>query len=297
MWRMAVSRDAVSLHSPLGWDIRPTRNGVTIMSQAISDLAPTGPAALWERVGAALYDPFLARGERLGMTERRAALLAEARGRVLEIGAGTGLNLPHYPATVEKLVLTDPVKPMAERSRARVATSRRAVAVLESPAESLPFASASFDTVVSTLVMCTVADVESALSEVARVLAPGGQLLFIEHVHAVASRLGRWQLRLAGLWATWAQGCRCDRDLMSSISSRFDLREVRSAQWTGMPALVRPLVVGSATPARPPRHGSWAHHATHRADHVIVTPSGCAADPRRSRSADRPSLDSAGAGR
>lgn len=238
---------------------------------ATSSPAPRGFAGLWERTGAALYDPFLARGERLGMTERRAALLAGARGRVLEIGAGTGLNLPHYPTTVEELVLTDPVRSMAARSRARVAESRRGVQVVESPAESLPFASASFDTVVSTMVLCTVADVESALSEVARVLAPGGRLLFIEHVHADGTRLGRWQRRMAGLWAAWAQGCRCDRDLVSAIRSRFDLHAVRSTEWTGMPGLVRPLVVGSATPARVARHGSWAHHVTDRTPHAVAT--------------------------
>jgi SAM-dependent methyltransferase len=234
------------------WSISRRRNGVTTMIHANAPArpSPSGLAALWERVGAALYDPFLARGERLGMSERRAALLTEARGRVLEIGAGTGLNLAHYPATVEELVLTDPVAPMTERSRARVTGSHvhRGAAVVEAPAEELPFPSGSFDTVVSTMVLCTVADVEAALSEIARVLAPGGRLLFIEHVHADGTRLGRWQLRLAGLWAVFAQGCRCDRDLVTSIGSRFDVPLTRTAEWTGMPALVRPLVVGSATP-------------------------------------------------
>lgn len=223
---------------------------------ATSYLAPTGLAALWERVGAALYDPFLARGERLGMADRRAALLSEARGRVLEIGAGTGLNLRHYPATVEELVLSDPVIPMAERSRARLteSDSRRGLEVIEAPAEELPFPSGCFDTVVSTMVLCTVADVDAALSEIARVLRPGGQLLFIEHVHAGRTRLGRWQLRMAGPWAILAQGCRCDRDLVSALRSKFDLRVAGTAEWTGMPALVRPLVVGSATPMRVTRH-------------------------------------------
>ena len=233
-------------------------------------------AALWERFGAALYDPVLARGERLGMSDRRAALLTEARGRVLEIGAGTGLNLVHYPATVEELVLTDPVRPMAERSRARVAESdsRDEPAVVEAPAEELPFPSGSFDTVVSTMVLCTVADVEAALSEIARVLAPGGRLLFIEHVHADGTRLGRWQLRMAGLWAIVGQGCRCDRDLVGAISSQFDLCATRTAEWTGMPALVRSLVVGSATPARVARHGSWAHHVAGRTDQALAMSSG-----------------------
>ena len=109
--------------------------------KATNHPAPWRPGGLWERLGAALYDPFLARGERLGMSERRAALLTQARGRVLEIGAGTGLNLAHYPAAVEELVLSDPVMPMAQRSRTRVAEAdpRRGLAVVDAPAEELPF--------------------------------------------------------------------------------------------------------------------------------------------------------------
>ena len=238
---------------------------MTIMTHhtATNRPTPSRPAALWERLGAALYDPFLARGERLGMSERRAALLTEARGGVLEIGAGTGLNLAHYPATVEELVLTDPVTPMTERSRARTAASdsRQGTSIVEAPAEELPFPSGSFDTVVSTMVLCTVADVEAALSEIARVLAPGGRLLFIEHVHADGTRLGRWQLRMAGLWSIVAQGCRCDRDLVSAIGSQFEVRVTRRAEWAGMPALVRPLVVGSAIPRSSPAGRAASLHS------------------------------------
>ncbi|WP_460710250.1 class I SAM-dependent methyltransferase [Nocardioides dilutus] len=223
---------------------------------------PTGVAALWERLDAALYDPFLAKGERKGMARRRAELLETAGGRVLEVGAGTGLNVDHYPAGLEALVLTEPVAAMAERLRRRVAAHGRLAhaEIVEAPAEVLPFPTGSFDTVVSTMVLCTVVDVESALSEVARVLAPGGRLLFIEHVHADGTRLGRWQRRLSGAWAAYAQGCRCDRDLVGAIRSHFELLETTTAEWTGMPALVRPLVVGSATPVRTAQAGAWAHH-------------------------------------
>jgi SAM-dependent methyltransferase len=223
---------------------------------------PTGAAAVWERLGAALYDPFLAKGERKGMARLRADLLAGARGKVLEIGAGTGLNVEHYPATLDALVLTEPVAPMVAHLRRR--SPERAdladVEIVEAPAEVLPFPTGSFDTVVSTMVLCTVVDVESALSEIARVLAPGGRLLFIEHVHADGTRLGHWQRRLAGAWAAYAQGCRCDRDLVGAIRSQFELVETTTAEWIGMPALVRPLVIGSATPVRTARAGAWAHH-------------------------------------
>ncbi|MBX9246887.1 class I SAM-dependent methyltransferase, partial [Actinotalea ferrariae] len=241
----------------------------TTQAAQAAPTARTTRAALPASTGAALYDPVLARGERLGMADRRAALLAGARGAVLEIGAGTGLNLAHYPTGLEALVLTEPVTPMADRLRARVGTSGHLASVaevVEARAEDLPFAAATFDTVVSTMVLCTVADVESVLSEVARVLRPGGKLLVLEHVHAAGTTLGRWQTRLAGPWAVVAGGCRCDRDLLAAIAARFDVGGIRRAEWTGMPAIVRPLVIGTATPSRVARHGAWAHHVTAAAD-------------------------------
>jgi SAM-dependent methyltransferase len=226
-------------------------------------------SSTWERVGAALYDPFLAAGERRGLAGRRTALLGGARGDVLEIGAGTGLNLAHHPRTAGRLVLTEPSPPMAARLRRRIAREERpGVEVVEAPAERLPFRDASFDTVVSTLVLCTVPDPDAALAEVARVLRPAGTLLFLEHVHAGDGRLGRRQRRWAGAWAGFAQGCRCDRDLLAAVAGRFEVGGLDRAEWTGMPSLVRPLVIGSATPqagldstgaergaARPPRGG------------------------------------------
>src|SRR5689334_5910296 len=137
----------------------------------------TGPGArsatTWERIGAAIYDPFLAAGERQGMAARRAALLSRARGEVLEVGAGTGLNVGHYPDAVTRLVLTEPVAPMARRLRSRAAR-RPGTEVVQARAEDLPVPSASVDTVVSTMVLCTVEDVDAALAEVVRVLRPGG---------------------------------------------------------------------------------------------------------------------------
>jgi ubiquinone/menaquinone biosynthesis C-methylase UbiE len=134
----------------------------------------------WDRLGAWVYDPFLWLGERRGMARRRHDLLAQAQGFVLEIGAGTGLNLRHYGDSVEALVLTEPVEPMARALERRVKRLGRPVDVRRAPAEALPFADDSFDTVVSTMVLCTVHDVALALSEIARVLRPGGRLLFIE---------------------------------------------------------------------------------------------------------------------
>ena len=114
--------------------------------------------------------------------EYRRKALAHAQGRVLEIGGGTGFNLPHYPSDIEELVVTEPAPGMLERARRRAATSALPVTVRQASAEALPFDDASFDTVVSTLVLCSVDDVDRALAEIHRVLRPGGQLIFVEHV-------------------------------------------------------------------------------------------------------------------
>lgn len=200
------------------------------------------------RFTAATYEPFLWLGERRGMRERRARLLSRARGSVLEIGAGTGLNLEHYPAAVEELVLAEPVEAMAakiRRRRERTPAGAGAQVVIAT-GEDLPFADDSFDTVVSTMVLCTVQDAERAVSEIKRVLRPGGRLLFIEHVRADTDRLARWQDRLAGMWAGFAEGCRCDRDTLRLISDRMRLDELERARWRGMPMIVQPLVLGEA---------------------------------------------------
>jgi ubiquinone/menaquinone biosynthesis C-methylase UbiE len=111
----------------------------------------------FSRFSAAIYDPFFWLAERAGLAERRRALVAHARGRVLEIGAGTGLNARHYPEHVE-LVLSEPDEAMADRLRARIGSLGRPATVLLAGADALPFPDDEFDTVVSTLVLCTVPD-------------------------------------------------------------------------------------------------------------------------------------------
>jgi SAM-dependent methyltransferase len=213
---------------------------------------PTLPAMttidLWARIGARVYDPFLALAERSGMAARRRALLAGAHGRVLELGAGTGLNLAHYPAGITELVLTEPEPAMRSRLERRVERSERDATVVAAPAEELPFADGAFDTVVSTLVLCTVEDPVAAAREARRVLAEDGRLLFVEHVRATTPRLARWQDRLARPWGAFAQGCRCNQATIE-LMERAQLRVERVApgRWSGMPAVVRPLVVGHAT--------------------------------------------------
>src|SRR5919198_848278 len=138
--------------------------------------------SLYGRIFAAIYDRMTAGSEKAGLAERRRALLADADGRVLEVGAGTGANIEHYPATVEEIVFTEPEEPMARRLEEKRRSAGRWGSVVRAPAEQLPFADGSFDTVVCTLVLCTVKDPARALSEIERVLRPGGKLLFLEHV-------------------------------------------------------------------------------------------------------------------
>ena len=197
---------------------------------------------------AAFYDFTLWLGERRGMSERRARTLAAAHGRTLEIGAGTGLNLRHYTDRVEELVLTEPVDAMATRLHRRAA-ERPNTRVVAAEAERLPFPDDSFDTVVSTLVFCTVGDPRAAAAEVARVLRPGGQLLFIEHVRSDHDGLARWQDRLHGPWRAFGDGCNCNLPVVDLIAGSLPIESVEPAKWSGMPAIVSPLAIGRARAA------------------------------------------------
>jgi ubiquinone/menaquinone biosynthesis C-methylase UbiE len=142
---------------------------------------------LLSRFFAATYDRSARRVEEAGLAERRARLLGGLEGDVLEVGAGTGLNLEHYPQNVA-LVLTEPDPNMRRRLAERLAETGCEATLVEATAEELPFPAASFDAVVSTLVLCSVRDLAQALAEVKRVLRPDGQLLLIEHVRGEGGR-------------------------------------------------------------------------------------------------------------
>jgi ubiquinone/menaquinone biosynthesis C-methylase UbiE len=205
------------------------------------------PYARWLRVMAVLYDPFLWLGEIAGMRRRRHHLLTQARGRVLEIGAGTGLNVAHYPDAVDELILTEPVPAMRERLSRRLERTDCTAVVFDAPAERLPLADASVDTVVSTLVLCTVDDPACALREIARVLSPDGQLLFIEHVRADSRLLAVYQDRLLRAWRGFAGGCVCNRPTVATMRACGFSVEADDGVWRAMPSIVHPLVVGRAT--------------------------------------------------
>ncbi len=207
--------------------------------------------ATWGRLVAGAYDRCLAGTEDAGLRERRADLLAGARGDVLELGAGTGANLRHYPGAVRRLVLTEPSPHMAARLAPKVAATRPTAEVVAAGAEALPVADDSFDTVVSTLVLCTVDDPEQAVTEIGRVLRPGGRLLFLEHVRAEDPGLARWQDRLETPWRLFGAGCHCNRDTVATIArSGLTLEaDVIRTRLPKAPPLVRPLVAGTARAA------------------------------------------------
>jgi ubiquinone/menaquinone biosynthesis C-methylase UbiE len=210
-------------------------------------LPVASPYAVWLRIMAVLYDPFVWLGEAAGMRRRRRTLVAEARGRVVEIGAGTGLNVAHYTDAVDELVLTEPEPGMRRKLVRRLERQACAARILATPAERLPLADASVDTVVSTLVLCTVDDPESALREIARVLRPDGQLLFIEHVRASSRLLAACQDKLLRPWRGFAGGCVCNRPTVELMRACGFTVEADDVVWRGMPAIVHPLAVGRAT--------------------------------------------------
>ncbi|HSB84893.1 MAG TPA: methyltransferase domain-containing protein [Ilumatobacteraceae bacterium] len=203
--------------------------------------------SLRSRIFALTYDRQMAKVERAGLRAFREGLLAGAGGRVLEIGGGTGANLPFYGPAVESLTITEPEPPMLRRLERRVREQAPSTAVLRAPAEDLPFENATFDVAVSTLVLCGVDDQPRALRELRRVLRPGGQLLFMEHVRSDDSRLARRQDRMNGI-SRFVAGCECNRPTLDSIrAAGFTVTHVEITAMPKAPSFVRPLIVGTAT--------------------------------------------------
>jgi ubiquinone/menaquinone biosynthesis C-methylase UbiE len=205
--------------------------------------------ATWGRGFSALYDRAFEASEEAGLREMRAGLLRQARGRVLELGAGTGLNLELYPHEgIESLILTEPDPHMAKQLRKRMEEVCPGAEMIEAGAEDLPFEDESFDTVVVTLVLCTVPDQRAALVETKRVLKPDGQFLFLEHVRSPDSGLARWQDRLEKPWRFLGDGCHCNRDTESALKwAGFELSGVEHPELPKAPPIVRPLVHGKAS--------------------------------------------------
>ena len=205
------------------------------------------------RFFAATYDRQIARAEKAGLRAFREGLLAGAAGNVLEIGSGTGLNLPCYGPAVESLTMTEPQPAMLRRLQQAVREHVPAAKVLRAPAEDLPFDDHTFDVAVSTLVLCGVEDQPRALRELRRVLRPGGRLLFIEHVRSDDPGRARLQDRMNWL-NRLVVCCDCNRPTLSSIQEAgFTVTEVEHTVLPKAPKFVSPTIMGTATaPARLP---------------------------------------------
>lgn len=152
--------------------------------------------------------------------EQRQQLLASVHGDVLEIGFGTGLNLPWYPQHVEKISVVDPNIGMNRRARRRIQATKKEVQVFPLRCEAMPIADASFDFVVSTFTMCSVENVDAAMSEVFRVLKPGGQFRFFEHGLSPDADVQRWQWRLNRLQQWLGDGCQLIRDIKQIVAAQ-----------------------------------------------------------------------------
>lgn len=197
------------------------------------------------RLFAALYDRMNSIMERGWMGERRARLLSGARGTVLEIGDGTGANIPRY-RDAEHGTVTEPDPFMREKLRRKIATAHVPLEVSDAGAEKLPFPDDSFDAVVSTLVLCTVRDQELALAEIRRVLRPGSRLLFIEHVRG-EGQAARWQDRIEPLWKRLLAGCHPNRDTVSAIEAAgFEIELLETFEPPVFLSNITPHVQGAA---------------------------------------------------
>src|SRR5690349_24781631 len=202
---------------------------------------------LRSRFFAMTYDRQIARAEKAGLRAYREGVLAGANGRVLEIGGGTGANLRFYGPAVESLTLTEPETPMLRRLERKARTQAPAATVLRAPAGGLPFDDDTFDVAVSTLVLCGVDDQPRALRELRRVLRPGGQLLFIEHLRSGDPGTARLQDRLNWL-NRLVVCCDCNRPTLSTIEQAgFTVTSLEHTALPKAPKFVSPAITGVAT--------------------------------------------------
>ncbi len=183
-----------------------------------------------------------------GVARHRRALLASARGDVLEVGFGTGLNLPFYPQAVRQVTAVDPNRGMHRLARRRIRQSAVAVVYRPASGEELPFGDAAFDCVVSTFTLCSIDQVARALGEIYRVLRPGGRFLFLEHGLSPEPRVQWWQHRLNRLEMRLADGCRLDRAVRDLVAGQpFASIETEEFYLAGLPRTHGYLTRGIAT--------------------------------------------------
>jgi len=179
----------------------------------------------------------------------RDELLAGLSGRVIEIGAGNGVGFGHYPASVEEVVALEPEPYLRERAERAATAASVPIAVDDGVAERLPFGDRSFDAAVASLVLCSVPDQGRALDELRRVLAPGGELRFMEHVRSDRPRKARIQSLAdrSGVWPRLGGGCHCSRDTVRAIEAAgFAVERVREFELGPSWGPTNPHVIGVA---------------------------------------------------
>lgn len=186
--------------------------------------------------------------ERLAEERRRA--LADAHGDVLEIGFGTGLNLPHYPTAVRSLTAVDPSRMLERRVRRRIDDAPFPVEVIFHDAARLPLDAGRFDCAVTTWTLCSIAEVAAALAEIRRVLRPGGSYLFLEHGRSDEPKIARWQDRLNPLWRYIGVGCNLNRPIDAIVrAADFEFAHLERYTMPGMPRFAAPHYLGRAVVA------------------------------------------------
>ncbi len=176
----------------------------------------------------------------------RVELLQHARGKVLEVGFGSGLNLPFYPPRVQEIHTVDVNKGMRDMAKKNIAQSPIRVNFHILDAENLPFPNASFDTVVSTWTLCSIVNVSQALAEIYRVLKPEGQYLFAEHGLSNEPNVQKWQHRLTPIQKLIADGCHLDRNIEALIAKAgFRFTQLRK-EYAGSPKVASYFYIGIA---------------------------------------------------
>lgn len=208
-------------------------------------IATGGREARGHPIFAAVYDFITRPAERKFLGSHRAYLISGLTGRVLDVGSGTGLNFGYYQPEAA-VVGIEPDPYMLKRAQARADRLGRNVKLLAEGAEDLPFADGTFDAAVATLVFCTIPDLDCALRELRRVLRPGGQLRFLEHVRAEAARWARFQDFMTPLWKRIGAGCHPNRDTVKVIENAgFRMQEL--TRYAFGPYPIRPFVRGIGT--------------------------------------------------
>ena len=178
---------------------------------------------------ASWYPRLAAATDRAGFARHRAALLAGSDGTVVELGAGSGQNFPHYPPRVARIIAVEPEATLRAKARAAACAIAVPVDVVAAAAQSLPFADSSVDTVVASLMLCSVADQCAVLAEIRRVLRPSGRFRFLEHVISThrGAALGQRALDATFLWTRFGAGCHCARDTAAAVhAAGFDVKSL-----------------------------------------------------------------------